>query len=490
MSTRRQAANEPNELANRVAQLEQLIQQLTERNTALQTQVDTLTSSQPQAAALQAPAVGQNATTTPSVKFAVTPGLHEVEKPIDYSKKQGTALYEQGTRALTNEFDMKPDSTVVFIQAFKARCKEMGWSEGAMNVTKFMNSDGTTIDLIEQYGQIDNATLKTQCEVFAKVGGNKFETRAAQNNHMMGVCLHNTLTADAKSRLLPYRAEFNFDGVDYAPLMYKTIMRLATIDSVATTEALRANLRELPAYTSTVKGDIDKIHSYFDENFSQLLARGATIDNPIGILFDAYRIVPCKNFQSYIVRKHEEYLDGELAGLTHEKLMAMATDKYTYLRNKGLWGVQTQEEKLVAMAAEIEKLKGQLKLSPKLQEVADGKKKKGVKKDQEKKYKNKKDKGNKKAQKADEEWKRKAPKDGDPKTKDHNGRTYHWCVHHMAWTIHLPEQCRKNPNFRTPAATGSSTAAQATTDVANTATTLSPAYAALLTNMARCAADE
>jgi len=36
-----------------------------------------------------------------------------------------------------------------------------------------------------------------------------------------------------------------------------------------------------------VKGDIDKINTEFDTNYSQLLAQGATLYDPIGILFKA-----------------------------------------------------------------------------------------------------------------------------------------------------------------------------------------------------------
>ena len=153
-------------------------------------------------------------------------------------------------------------------------------------------------------------------------------------------------------------------------MMFKIIMRLATIDSVATTEALRANLRELPSYAASVSGDINKIHQHFDENYSQLIARGAKIDDPIGILFDAYRKVGCSHFNTYIVRKHEMYLDGELPNMTHEELMAMATDKFTYLKTKGLWGSKSEEDQIIAMAAELEKLKGELKLSRNLTQAA------------------------------------------------------------------------------------------------------------------------
>ena len=46
------------------------------------------------------------------------------------------------------------------------------------------------------------------------------------------------LTADAQARLLTYCKDYLIEGIECAPLMYKVIMRLAMIDSVATTQAL------------------------------------------------------------------------------------------------------------------------------------------------------------------------------------------------------------------------------------------------------------
>ena len=381
---------------------------------------------------------------------------------------------------------MKPTSTVTFIQELKEQCWDSGWSHGATSITRFTLPSGDAINLIENYGQITAADLRVQCEPFAKVGGLLYESRARQNNKMMSLCLHNTLTVEARSRLAPYRAEFTFDDIIYAPLMFKTIMRLATIDSVATTEALRANLRELPTYTTTVQGDIQKIHSYFNENYSQLIARGSTIDDAVGILFDAYRVVPCQHFKTYIIRKHDAYLDGELHGLTHETLMAMANDKYSYLKNKGLWGVAPAEEQLVAMAAELEKLRGHLKLKPNLAKAADGTKKKDK---DGKKTKNKKSGKDKKDQKVDEAWKKVAPAAGEPKTKKIKDKTYHWCVHHMAWTIHSVSECKLGAEQIQQQTTPASTVAHSAI-VSAAATTINPSYAAMLANMARCAADE
>jgi hypothetical protein len=51
-----------------------------------------------------------------------------------------------------------------------------------------------------------------------------------------------------------------------------------------------------------VSGDINKVHNEFDKNYSQLIARGTTVKDSIGILFEAYLIVPCHNFKMYTPR--------------------------------------------------------------------------------------------------------------------------------------------------------------------------------------------
>jgi len=111
----------------------------------------------------------------------------------------------------------------------------------------------------------------------------------------------------------------------------------------------------------------------------------------------------------------------------------MAKRKFDFLKTKGKWGAKSpDDEKMVAMAAEIKSLKGQLKLDPKLSAIA-GKGDKGDKKKNSKK-KNKKNMENKKEQKKDEAWKKEPPKAGESKE-------FNWCEHHMAWTVHKPADC-------------------------------------------------
>ncbi len=138
---------------------------------------------------------------------------------------------------------MTPNQTIIFIEVFHHRAMTMGWNQAARQITTFTNSTGCQVDIIMSYGQIDEATLKSVCERFCKPGGVDSQTCAKQNNTMMSICLAKLLMADAQARLLTYQDEYTFDGVEYTPLMYKIIMSLATINSVANTQTLRNNLQ-------------------------------------------------------------------------------------------------------------------------------------------------------------------------------------------------------------------------------------------------------
>ncbi len=54
--------------------------------------------------------------------------------------------------------------------------------------------------------------------------------------------------------------------------MYKVIMRLATIVLIATSHTLWDNLQNLGVFSAMVNGNIDKINSEFDQNYSQIIA--------------------------------------------------------------------------------------------------------------------------------------------------------------------------------------------------------------------------
>ncbi len=84
-------------------------------------------------------------------------------------------------------------------------------------------------------------------------------------------------------------------------------------------------------------------HSYFDSNYSQIIARGVTVDDPVDILFSAYVAVPCHNFRAYIKCKHDSYTNGSLT-ITHRVLILLATNMFNFLKQEGSWGAKSANE--------------------------------------------------------------------------------------------------------------------------------------------------
>jgi hypothetical protein len=75
-----------------------------------------------------------------------------------------------------------------------------------MGITKFPNQQGVTINIVKNYGQVDEPTLNAHWDEFCKATGAKFKARATQNNHMMVQYLKKSLTSASLARLEPYQA--------------------------------------------------------------------------------------------------------------------------------------------------------------------------------------------------------------------------------------------------------------------------------------------
>ncbi len=247
-----------------------MVKELQSLITQLQVQVTALQNAAPAAQAAPAAAATQ-------VVFADLPQTLGVDDLIDYLKKLGNGIYEHGFEALNNKalttgFKMTPNKTVIYVEAFQRKADSMGWSKGTKQIPTCTNCEGISINNIKNCSQINATTLKTVCEQFCKAGEADAKTRAKKNNRMMSNCLSNSLSMEAKVQLRTYRKDYTFDGIEYALLMYKVIMSLATIDSIATTQTLWDNLQMLSVFAVTVSGDIDTINSKFDTNYAQILA--------------------------------------------------------------------------------------------------------------------------------------------------------------------------------------------------------------------------
>jgi hypothetical protein len=208
----------------------------------------------------------------------------------------------------------------------------------------------------------------------------------------------------AKEQIAVYKDEYMLsDGnnpsklVGNAAALYKIVMRLTTLDTKSSNKTLRGRLKDLPTVAVTLNGDIDAIHAYFNDTYSQLRARGEDVGDKEDLLFAAYTNVPDAKFQSYMEKKESDWYEdvNDMQGTDWKHIMKKAKEKYDLLKSD-------TQQKVIALQAQVADLKSEnLQISKKLK----GKLKDGDKKDEKKdgkQKKNKKDTSNKMKQKKDE----------------------------------------------------------------------------------------
>ena len=150
--------------------------------------------------------------------------------------------------------------------------------------------------------------------------------------------------------------------------MLKMILKIATMDSKATTNMLRNNLNNLPEAITTVKSDIELFHKYVYEYFAQLNGRGEKFNDLVPALFDTYRHVADIGFVRYMTNLDDDYHNNHnnMGDTIDVDLRTKAKEKFNILRTLKTWGSKfVADQKIIAMSSEISNLKGRLAPSSK-----------------------------------------------------------------------------------------------------------------------------
>jgi len=176
---------------------------------------------------------------------------------------------------------------------------------------------------------------------------------------------------------------------------------------------------------------IPAFNMYVENKHMELRACGMQDTAVIMHLFQGYEAAEDETFVAWMKRHHENVDDGTVV-FTAEQLMAMALRKYQDLFKSSLWArPNADQEKIIALTAELGKIKKNLKQPPQ-----------HPKKDAKKPAASSGNKG----PRPEDEWKFVVPANGAPKTKTKGDKTYHWCLHHNdgkgMWVIHAPNDCK------------------------------------------------
>jgi hypothetical protein len=176
-------------------------------------------------------------------------------------------------------------------------------------------------------------------------------------------------------------------------------------------------------------------------------------------LFTAYVAVEDQVFSNYMISQQDQCHDGRVE-FTVDSLMQLALDKYNVLVEANRWKPTNQkgstlEEQIVALTAKVEFYQSQS--TPK---KGGDKREKARKARAVKKW----------------AWKSVPPKEGEPKSKNVEGKTYNWCLNHASWTVHTAAECKINQGNH-----GASTHKKGSTgDKVKKALALSQAYQSIM----------
>ena len=351
--------------------------------------------------------VAVTATVTPNVKdkttiYALTPALVSNE-PIDYGTAAGAKIYKQATEKLKTEYDLKVETIHLFLAQLEDRASAMGW----MSICEVPDENKVLRNIFTQFGQLTEENMEEHAAEYMGL-----EDKRKQLAVQMSTCILNSLTDEALIEIRIVRAQYTVNNIHHGPLMLWAIIQRATINVKASAALLRQKLWMAPEALRSKKYDVQEFNAYIGRIMFQLRARGEEAPDTLVHLFRAYKSAPNTDFVQYVKHKESLYEEAEIE-MTPQKLMGLAITKYNTLKEQELWEQDNQAgDEIVALKAEIALLKQQNKRKP------------------EQKKKN------------DERFAWKEKKIAGKEILNRNDRTYYWCPHHKAYTIHKPEECR------------------------------------------------
>jgi hypothetical protein len=283
-------------------------------------------------------------------------------------------------------------------------------------------------------------------------------TRDAQNAEMLIQCLKASISRRVYNKVYLQKEKYTiirkntFEAVEDGGCFLKAIIDNYYSNTRSSTKQIRKHLAQLNYYMRNVaKRDISKLCEHTRELIYELNAAGETNTDLLANLKEALKEAPDVNFQRWLSNQVDLWsmskLDWKQDG---SDLMDEAEVYYKEAINTHRWGKKTHKQDVVYAVrteeseSEVEKqpsnsFEDTIKaLTAQLKECAEAYTAKwgnpGTSEDKEKKY----------------AWKLIPPKDNEPSEKrmytDGTSKVYHWCPHHLQWTIHSPSECKRQPS--------------------------------------------
>jgi hypothetical protein len=409
-------------------------QELQQQNQLLQQQLQALQQTlQAVQAQQQAAQVQQQAPPPPAAQFALEPAQAHQAGLLNYVDRNDIELHKNGSKALPGD---AYDGTK--LQIWLGKVETRARSLGMENILTY---NGAL--LTRRYGEITKEEVRNAAMMYHAARG-----RDAQNASIMFNFLSASITDTILAKVnteperyvlqIPVPNQVNqFTTVNDGTCALKAIIDHTYTNTLSCATAAREALSSLDTYMSKLpKSDIEKMNQYVREKVNELAAANQTTSDLVMNLFKGYAKAKDKVFRQWLQRKKDDYITRrEIINPNGLELMEQVENYYKDRVNTGEWmKLDEDQETILALKAQLSNRDG----------GKNNKKrgKKGEKGDRKRKGEDKEDKENYEKP----AWKLQAPKDKEKKTKDVDGKTYHWCTGHKEWTIHTSAECRINKN--------------------------------------------
>jgi hypothetical protein len=368
---------------------------------------------------------------------------------FDYSLTAHTKIYDKNIESLygsdktTAKFDLVPEQLQEFIARVGIRAKRCGWEN---MLTYPVN--GAELYIISHYGEVPAQAVRVKALAYLAAGA-----RLSQDSEQLYQCLLNSITADALNRLMNVKEEFNVNvgappnvrEVTDGPLLLATIISLSYTNTRSMGAIYRTNITNLHDKMQQMKdGNVKELNAYVRLQRNLIAAGGGTCEDLAYHLIRAYKQTGDAEFTTYIKQKEQAWKDGSLTWDSQgNELMKIAETYYIDAIENGVWRQASADQvRIIALEAQIlatENLMQGFALAGVHSPNAKGK------------VTGQRDPRPPRKLRPQDAWKKVAPKAQDPKTKQVNRKTYHWCIPHEMWTIHSSSECRLQPALQTTA---------------------------------------
>ena len=346
---------------------------------------------------------------------------------LDYRDPQNVKFFNKGSAKLQGD-QFSGKNIFSWLRKIELKANEFHWISTLTINGKLLTTHYAELSIL----QVREAAQQIQDE----------GQRRAQNSRMMFYCFISSITQEVMDKVILkknlYTLQARGKSVQDGICFLKVIIDSYYANTRTTTIEIRKQLANLPAYMQNVaRGDVTRLCQHARTLNAELEAAGERTLDLVANLLAGFEKAPDINFQRWLANKKDRWVMKEIDWREDgTDLMDEAESFYLNLKNSKTWGQRSNKESNYALqaTAEDEDLKPSAQteaINMLTNELRAFTAQMSEKQKREEKYK----------------WKLVPPKDGESTTKrvlvDGERKKYHWCVHHKAWTLHSPTECKR-----------------------------------------------